>query len=545
ALVDVTNYVAYDRARPLHVYDVKKLTGGFVEARLGRDGEKFLALDGREYELTAEMCAIADGSGVIGLGGVMGGESTKVTEATTDVFVESAWFDPIRTAQTGRTLGLTSDAQYRFARGVDPGFVAPGLELATRLILDLCGGEPSEATLAGQIPAPPPAFAFDRGYVKKLSGLSVDARRIDRILTDLGFGLSGDAVQPPSWRRDVEGKADLVEEVARIEGFASLPSEPLPEMPRQPGGALTVRQTRMRNARREMASRGYAEAVTWSFMRGGWAALFGGGQPELRVSNPIASDLDWMRPSILPNLIEAAARNARQGFADAAIFEVGPTFRGDRPEDQATTVAALVAPHAPRSWAGAAADPLFTLKADLLALLDELGAPNLQLVQGDTSPWWHPGRSARLQLGPKTIVAEFGELNPRILKALDAEGPMLAFELDLGAIPEPKRKATKTKAALALSPLMPLSRDFAFLVDAATPAGELVRPILAADKQLIAQARVFDVYQGKGVPEGQKSVAVEVTVQPTEKTLTDAEIEALSARIVAAAGKAVGAKLRS
>jgi phenylalanyl-tRNA synthetase beta chain len=545
ALVDVTNLMSYDRCRPLHVYDAGKLTGGWIEARLGRDGEKVEALDGETYDGGPEICVIADASGAIGLGGVMGGESTKVTEATTDVFVESAWFDPIRTAQTGRTLGLTSDAQYRFARGVDPGFVIPGLELATKLILELCGGEASELRLAGQVPAPPPAFAFDRAYVKKLSGLSVDAKRIDTILTDLGFELKGDQVQPPSWRRDVEGKADLVEEVARIEGFGSLPAEPLPEMPRQVGGALTVRQTRMRNARREMAARGYAEAVTWSFMRGEWASLFGGGHPQLRITNPIASDLDWMRPSILPNLIEAAARNARQGFADAALFEVGPTFRGDQPGDQTTTVAALVAPHAPRRWDGVASDPLFTLKADLMALLDELGAPNLQIVQGETSPWWHPGRSARLQLGPKTVIAEFGELHPQILKTLDAEGPMLGFELDLGAIPEGKRKATKTKPPLALSPLMPLSRDFAFLVDAATPAGELVRPILGADKALIADARVFDVYQGKGVPEGQKSVAVEVTVQPTEKTLTDPEIEALSARIVAAAEKAVGAKLRS
>jgi len=545
ALVDITNLMSYDRCRPLHVYDAAKLTGGVIEARLGRAGEKVEALDGETYDAGPEICVIADGSGAIGLGGVMGGESTKATEATTDVFVESAWFDPIRTAQTGRSLGLTSDAQYRFARGVDPGFVVGGLELATKLIVEICGGEPSELTLAGELPAPPAAFDFDRAYVRKLSGLEVPPARIDAILTALGFTLSGQSVQPPSWRRDVEGKADLVEEVARIEGFAALPAEPLPEMPRQPGGALTVRQTRMRNARRAMAARGYAEAVTWSFMRGAWASLFGGGQPELRVSNPIASDLDWMRPSILPNLIEAAARNARQGFADAALFEVGPTFRGDQPQDQATTVAALVAPHAPRSWAGQGGDPLFQLKADLMALLDEMGAPNLQLVQGETSPWWHPGRSARLQLGPKTIVAEFGELNPRILRALDAEGPMLAFELDLGAVPEPKRKPTKTKPALALSPLMPLSRDFAFLVDAGTPAGDLVRPILGADKALIADARVFDVYQGKGVAEGQKSVAIEVTVQPTEKTLTDAEIEALSARIVAAAEKAVGAKLRS
>jgi phenylalanyl-tRNA synthetase beta chain len=475
----------------------------------------------------------------------MGGESTKVSEATTDVFVESAYFDPIRTAQTGRMLGISSDAQYRFARGVDTGFVVPGLELATQLILDICGGEPSEVRVAGHVPAPPAAIAFDRAYVKKLAGLNVEGARIDEILTDLGFEVRGEMVTPPTWRRDVQGKADLVEEVARIEGFASLPSEPLPEMPRAVGGVLTVRQARMRNARRALAARGYAEAVTWSFMRTGWARLFGGGDEKLRLTNPIASDLDCMRPSILPNLIEAAARNARQGFEDAALFEVGPTFKGDEPADQLTVVAALIAPHPPRRWDGAQEDPLFALKADLMALLDEMGAPPLQVVQGQASPWWHPGRSARLQLGPKNVVAEFGELHPRVLKDMDAEGPMLAFELDLGAIPEPKKKPTKTKPALALSSLMPLTRDFAFLVASDTPAGELVRPILGADKTLIADARVFDVYQGKGVPEGQKSLAVEVTIQPTEKTLTDAEIEAISARIVTAAEKSVGAKLRS
>jgi phenylalanyl-tRNA synthetase beta chain len=545
ALVDITNLMSYDRCRPLHVYDAAKLAGGFIEARLGRPGERLEALDGKTYDITPDVCVIGDGSGAIGLGGVMGGESTKVSETTTDVFVESAYFDPIRTAQTGRTLGIGSDAQYRFARGVDTGFVGPGLELATRLILDLCGGEPSEVRVAGREPAPPAAIAFDHAYVKKLSGLRVDSPRIDAILSGLGFAVRGEMVTPPTWRRDVGGKADLVEEVARIEGFGSLPSEPLPQMPRAAGGVLTVRQTRMRNARRFMAARGYAEAVTWSFMRTEWAKLFDGGGERLRLVNPIASDLDCMRPSILPNLIDAAARNARQGFADSAIFEVGPTFMGDEPQDQRTIVAALIAPHPPRRWDGAKDDPLFALKADLMALLDELGAPPLQVIQGQASAWWHPGRSARLQLGPKNLVAEFGELHPRVLKAIDAEGPMLAFELNLDAIPEPKKKPTKTKPALSLSALMPLTRDFAFLVDQATPAGELVRPILGADKALIADARVFDVYQGKGVPEGQKSVAVEVTVQPTEKTLTDAEIEALSARIVAAADKAVGAKLRS
>lgn len=544
-LVDITNLITYDRARPLHVYDAAKLSGGFLEARLGREGESVPALDGKTYAATPEICVIADGSGAIGLGGVMGGESTGCSEATTDVFVESAWFDPIRTAQTGRALVISSDAQYRFARGVDPQSLVPGLELATRLILDLCGGEASEVTLVGDAPASPAAVTFDRAYVKKLAGLDIPASRTDEILIALGFAIDGDQVTPPSWRRDVEGKADLVEEVARIQGYDALPATALPEMPVQAGGVLTIRQGRVRAGRRALAARGYAETITWSFMKRANAALFGGGQAELVVTNPIASDLDCMRPSILPNLIEAAGKNARRGFADAALFEIGPYYKGDQPADQVTAIAVVVAPHPPRRWDGGASDPLFDLKADLMALLDEFGAPALQTVQGANSDWWHPGRSARLQLGPKTVVAEFGELHPRILKALDVEGPMIGFELNLDAIPEPKRKSTKTKPAFQPSTLMPLSRDFAFLVDAKTPAGDLIRPIQGADKALIADARVFDVYQGQGVPEGQKSVAVEVLVQPRDKTLTDAEIEALSAKIVAAAAKAVGAKLRS
>jgi len=544
ALVDVTNLVSQDRCRPVHVYDAKKLSGPVIEARLGREGESILALDGKTYEVGPEVCVIADASGPVCLGGVIGGEESGCSDETTDVFVECAWFDPIRTAQTGRTLGITSDAQYRFARGVDPESPVPGLELATQLILQLCGGEPSEVRVAGHAPAPPKAIVFDRGYVKKLSGLTVSPARIDDILTKLGFAVDGDAVTPPSWRRDVEGKADLVEEVARIEGFDALPALPLPEIARPAGGVLTLRQRRMRDARRTMAARGYAEAITWSFMRQEWTELFGGGDPKLKLTNPIASDLSTMRPSALANLIDAAARNARKGFPDAALFEVGPNFRGDEPADQWTAVTALLAPHSPKHWAKVGGDPLFALKADLLALLDEMGAPTLQVVQGQNAAWWHPGRSARLQLGPKVVVAEFGELHPRILKALDAEGPMLAFEVSLDAIPEPKRKGVKTKAALELSPLMPLTRDFAFVVAADTPAGDLVRPILGADKALIADARIFDVYQGQGVPDGQKSVAIEVVVQPRERTLTEGEIEGLSGRIVAAAEKAVGAKLR-
>jgi phenylalanyl-tRNA synthetase beta chain len=544
ALVDVTNLISYDRARPLHVYDAAKLTGGFIEARLGREGESLQALDGKTYAVTPEICVIADGSGVLGLGGVMGGEASGCSEETTDVFIESAWFDPIRTAQTGRTTGIVSDAQYRFARGVDPGFVVPGLELATRLILEICGGEASDVVVAGEAPAPPSAVRFDRSYVRKLSGLTIAPDRIDRILGDLGFSVGGEIVTPPTWRRDVEGKADLVEEIARIEGYGALPAEPLPEIARPAGGVLTVRQTRMRNGRRAMAARGFAETITWSFIRRDWAELFGGGAANLVLTNPIAADLSTMRPSILPGLIEAAGRNARRGFPDVALFEVGPYYEGDEPGDQKTAIAAVLSPHPPRRWDGGGDDPLFALKGDLVGLLEDLGAPALQAAQGAASPWWHPGRSARLQLGPKVVVAEFGEIHPRILKAMDVDGPVLGFEITLDAIPEPKKKATKGRPALNASALMPLSRDFAFVVGQATPAGEVARAAAGADKALIADVRVFDVYQGKGVDEGMKSVAIEVAIQPRDKTLTDAEIEALSGRIVAAVDKAVGGKLR-
>jgi phenylalanyl-tRNA synthetase beta chain len=550
ALVDVTNLITYDRARPLHVYDAAKLTGGFVEARLGREGEDVLALDGRSYAVTPEICVIADGSGAIGLGGVMGGESTGCSDGTTDVFLECAWFDPIRTAQTGRTTGIASDAQYRFARGVDPGFVRPGIELASRLIIALCGGEASEVRLAGALPAQPAPIAFDPAYVRKLAGLDLPRERTLDILTKLGFTCESNnqelIVQPPTWRRDVDGKADLVEEVARIAGYDALPAEPLPPLPRPVSGVLNPRQARMRTARRALAAMGYAEAVTWSFTARAIAEAFGGGQAELVLANPIAPELDTMRPSILPTLIEAAGRNAKRGFPDVALFEIGPVFAGERPQDQRTAITAVLAPHPPRRWDGVASDELFALKGELMALLEEIGAPvgSLQTAQGSASPWWHPGRSARLQLGPKAVLAEFGALHPAVLKALDVDGPIYAFEVWLEAIPEPKRKAVKTRPALELSPLMPLSRDFAFVVDAGVAAGDLVKAVQGADKALIAQARVFDVYAGAGVPEGAKSLAVEVQIQPRDHTLTDAEIEALSARIVAAAEKAVGAKLR-
>ena len=556
-LVDVTNLIAYDRCRPLHVYDAAKIVGGEIVVRGGQvavgsgEHEHLIALDGKTYAVDPAMCVISDAAGErpIGLGGVMGGESTGCSDDTVDVFVESAWFDPLVTAQTGRTLTINSDAQYRFARGVDPAFVVPGLELATRLILDLCGGEPSEVVVAGQGPANPAAFDFDPARVGQLTGLSLEDDRIAGILTRLGFEIvraTSWTVTPPSWRRDVEGPADLVEEVARIEGYGALPSTPLPDQGAPSRGVLNPRQARVRRARRALAAMGYAEAVTWSFTKQSTAALFGGGDERLLVENPIAADLHGMRPSALPNLIPAAARNAARGHADACLFEVGPIYLDDSPTGQRTVIAGLIAPRAARHWGGEAEDALFGLKGDLMALLDELGAPvgSLQLVQGQNRDWWHPGRSARLQLGPRTVMVEFGALHPRVLKLLDADGPMLAFEIVLDAVPEPRGAKSKARGAANLANLMPLTRDFAFLVEDGKAVGDLTRAVAGAGKALIAEVRVFDVYRGSGVPGGMKSVALEVVIQPVGATLTEPEIEALSARVVAAADK-TGARLRS
>ncbi len=546
ALADITNFLTFDQARPLHVYDAARLAGGFIEARMGRTGERLEALDGRSYTLDPDLCVIADGSGAIGLGGVMGGASTGCSEATTEVFIESAWFDPILTAQAGRKTGIVSDAQYRFARGVDPQSLVPGIERATGLILELCGGEASDITLAGEPPSPPEPIAFDPTYVERLSGLKISDDRINAILGDLGFTLESGGVRPPSWRRDVAGRADLVEEVARIAGYDALPATPLPAMARREGGVLTPRQNRIRVARRALAALGYQEALTWSFVSRSLAETFGGGQEALVVDNPISADFDCMRPSILPGLLLTAQRNARRGFPGVQLFEIGPVFEGDTPQDQKTALAAVLSPGVERRWDGARPPDVFSLKADLLAVLEEIGAPvgSLRIEQGAARPWWRPGRSAALKLD-KVLVAEFGELHPAVLAQVEAEPSLLAFEAWLEAAPEPRRKAVKTRAALNLSPFMPLKRDFAFVVPSATAADDLVRAVLGADRALISEARVFDVYVGEGLAEGAKSVAVEVVVQPTKATLSDPEIESLAARIIAAAEKAVGARLRT
>ena len=552
ALVDVTNYIAYDRARPLHVYDADKLKGE-IHARLGAGGERFLALDGREYDVDETMCVIADDNGVLGFGGIMGGEETGCTEETQNVFIECAYFDPLRTARTGRTTGIHSDARYRFERGVDPNFILPGIELATRVILDICGGEPSDVELAGAIPPFDRTVLFPPTEVERLTGMKVEPQGSESILTALGFTVRKSdpwQVDAPSWRPDIEGKADLVEEVARIVGFDHLPAALLPMRNAVEPPKLTIAQDRRALARRALASRGMLEAVTWSFMDERHAGLFLS-ENQLKaqgliLANPIASDLGAMRPSVLPNLLLALQKNADRGRDALALFEVAAQYGGDQPDEQMMMASGARRGAPARHWQGAAPAPdVFTAKADALTALEAAGAPLASLQTTDDAPhYYHPGRSGALRLGPARPLAFFGEIHPRVLKEMDVEGPAFGFEVFLDMIPEPKKKPTKTRPALDASEFLPLSRDFAFVVDEAVTAEALLKAVRGAEKKLVAEVLLFDVYRGKGVPDGKKSLAVEVVIQPREKTLTDAEIEAVSTRIVAQVEKACGGVLR-
>lgn len=551
ALVDITNLLSLDRARPLHVFDAAKLNGA-IHARLAKDGETLLALDGKTYTLKPSMCVISDDAAALGLGGVMGGEASGCTQTTTDVFIESAYFDPARTRETGKLTGIVSDARYRFERGVDTGFVIDGLELATQWVLELCGGEPSEILVAGEAPAAPGAIDFPLKEIARLTGIEMNATRASEILQSLGFkfdakGKDALTITPPTFRRDIHGKADLVEEIARIHGFDNMPAISLTRPAGRPKPILTPLQVRGRLARRALAGLGYLEAVTWSFLPRAQAEAFGGGDAKLVLDNPIAADLNTMRPSVIANLLTTAQKNADRGNSPAQLFELGPVYLGDGPTDQRTSIGAVRVGIPGRHWrAKTAAPDLYDIKADLGALLDALGQPmsRFQFAAPDR-PWLHPGRGAALKLGPKNTVAVFGEVHPGILKTLGVDGPAVAFELFLEDIPAQKGKGGKTKPALEASDLMPLTRDFAFLVSAEKSAGDLVRAIEGADKDFIAAVSVFDVYQGQGVPEGQKSIAVEVRIQPKDKTLSDSDIEAISKKIVAAAAKSAGATLRS
>ena len=558
ALVDITNYLTFDRARPLHVFDAKKVKGDIV-VRRARAGEEIVALDGKTYKLGADNVVIADDNGVESIAGVMGGEHSGCDEATTDVLIESALWDPMNIARTGRDLGIVTDARYRFERGVDPAFCLPGLDLATHLVMELCGGEPSETVVAGAPPASQRAIDFPFSEVERLTGMSLETDEMAAILEKLGFGLMRQAtnadrvhVKIPSWRPDVEGKADLVEEITRVAGLDRVISTPMPRDDLSiPKPILTLLQKRTRQARRALAARGLVEAVTWSFISKERATLFGGGAPELALANPIAADLSDMRPSLLPGLVAAARRNANRGMGDVALFEVGQVFKGAGEKDQRMAAAAIrratARPSgAGRHWSGKATEvDVFDVKADALALLASLGVQTagMQLVSGAPG-WFHPGRSGTLQFGPKNIIGYFGELHPRALEALDVSGPIVAFEITLDDIPAPKARPTKTKGKLELAELTPVERDFAFVVDRAVKAADILRHARAAERALIVDAGVFDVYEGPGVGEGKKSVAISVTLQPREKTLTDVEIDAVAAKIIAEVSAKTGATLR-
>ena len=554
ALVDITNFLTYDRGRPLHVFDAKKVKGNLT-VRRAQNGETLLALDGRTYTLDNAMCVIADERAVESLAGIMGGEESGCDETTTDVLIESALWNELNIAQTGRKLGINTDARYRFERGVDPNFTVPGLDLATQLVLDFCGGEPSEVFLAGDPTPKEKVIDFPLSELPRLSGLKLSLNDIRRILEKLGFFVAGQGervkIAVPSWRPDVHGRADIVEEIVRIVGVDQVQPTPFPrgENARKP--VLTTIQQRTRKAKRALAARGLVEAVTWSFVSKREAELFGGGQGELALANPIAAELSDMRPSLLPGLIMAAQRNADRGLGDAALFEVGQVFKGNKPEDQFTAATgirrALAKPDgAGRHWSRPVAPvDAFDAKADAYAVLAAAGAPvqALQIVPGGPS-WLHPGRSGTIQMGPKNVIGYFGELHPRTLTALKADGPLVGFEVLLETIPEPKAKATRAKPMLELSPFQPVERDFAFIVDRAVKAGDIVRTAQSADRKLISNVRVFDVYEGQGIDPGKKSVAIAVTLQPREKTMTDEEIEALAAKIVAEVVKRTGGTLR-
>ena len=553
ALVDITNFMTYDRARPLHVFDAKKVKGNLV-VRRARDGETLLALDGRTYTLDNNVCVIADEHGVESLAGIMGGEASGCDENTTDVLIESALWNEINIAQTGRKLGISSDARYRFERGVDPAFMVPGLELATRMVMEICGGTPSESVVVGKAHGDDRVIDFPLTEVKRLAGIEVPLPEMRGILTRLGFITAGNGpvmkVAIPSWRSDVEGKADIVEEIVRIVGVDKVPETPFErgEEPRK--AVLTPIQLRTRRAKRAAAARGMVEAVTWSFISKQAAELFGGGKSELTLANPIASDLSDMRPSLLPGLIAAAQSNVDRGFADVALFEVGQIFEGDRPEDQLVAAAGVRRGFASskgigRHWSGSAQADAFDVKADALAVLAAAGAPMqaLQIVPGGAS-FLHPGRSGTIQIGPQNILGYFGELHPRTLQALRADGPVVAFEVILDRIPPARQKPTRAKPPLELSLFQPVSRDFAFIVDRAVKAGDIVRTAQNVDKKLISEVTVFDVYEGKGIDEGKKSIAIAVTMQPREKTMTDEEIDAVATKIVAEVTKKTGGTLR-
>lgn len=549
ALVDVTNYLAFDLGRPFHVFDADKLKGDLT-VRLAQPGEHLRALNGREYELDAGMTVVADRDGVLSIAGIVGGEPSGCTDATVNLFLECALFDPVRTAATGRALGIESEARYRFERGVDPASVKPSIEAATQMILELCGGKASNIVVTGREPDWRRFIELRPSRIHQLGGLDLPETRAKRLLEGLGCTVNlTDGVfhvAVPSWRRDLEDEADLVEEVLRLSGLDAIPPVSLPRESALPRPALNPAQRRARIIRRTLAGRGMVEAVTWSFVADKDARLFEGGSPRLRLVNPISAELDMMRPSALPNLVAAARKNAARGFIDAALFEVGPVFGDDMPGGQALVAAGIRAGNSgPRNWARHPRSvDIFDVKADLNAALSAASLPiaALQVVR-EAPSFYHPGRSGTFTLPDKTAVARFGELHPKILAAFEVSGPLVAFEIFLDSIPEPKKK--RSPAPFRPSPFQAVERDFAFVVDAGVTSEALLKAAASADRELITAVSVFDVYAGKGIAAGKKSLAIAVRLEPANRTLTDEEIEAVTKKIVAVVEKATGGTLRA
>jgi phenylalanyl-tRNA synthetase beta chain len=543
-LVDITNYIMLGYGRPLHVYDLAKLQGALV-ARRAKEGEEVLALNGKTYALDPSMTVIADDEGAHDIGGIMGGEHSGVTEATTDIVIECAYFTPEHIALTGQKLQLVSDARSRFERGVDPAFLDAGVQLATQLVLDLAGGAASEMVRAGAPPVADKVVAYDPARSEELGGIAISEDRQQVILQDLGFTVTrGDPwrIDVPSWRRDIDGSADIVEEVVRIEGLDLVPSTPLPRAPGVARPTATAEQMIERRARRTAAARGLNEAVTWSFIAEAEAAPFGGAAWIL--ANPISEEMKAMRPSLLPGLIAAARRNLARGAEGVRLFEIGRRYLADA--ERPTLGLVLAGPKGARHWQGGAGEvDAYDAKAEVLAVLAAIGAPvdNLQVL-GDASSVYHPGQSGRLCLGPKTMLAEFGALHPRLLREFDVDGPAVAAEIFLDALPKRRGGTGHRRSAYAPPALQPVRRDFAFIAPARLAADALLRAVRGADKEAIAGVTLFDRFTGAGVPEGKISLALEVTLQPGDKSFTEAELRAISDRIVAAA-EALGASLRA
>ncbi|KPP84288.1 MAG: phenylalanine--tRNA ligase, beta subunit [Rhodobacteraceae bacterium HLUCCO07] len=544
-LVDVTNFFTFDQNRPLHVFDAAKVQGD-LRIRRAKDGEKLVALDEKEYTLSDGQIVIADDQGVESIAGIMGGLETGCTMETTDVFLEAAVWDHVQVAYAGRALKINSDARYRNERGIDPAFNMPAIELATQMIIELCGGTPSEVVVAGEVPDVSRAYRLDPARVISLVGMDIPESEQRQTLTKLGFRLEGNMAHVPSWRPDVMGEPDLVEEVARIASLTKLKGIPMRRTQvGVPKPVLSLHQRREQAARRVCASLGYNECVTYSFIDRASAALFGGGTDATMLDNPISSEMSHMRPDLLPDLLQAAARNQARGFHDLALFEVGPAFHGGEPEEQRLQVSGLlVGRTGPKDVHGASRMvDLYDAKADAEAVLAAIGAPAKVQILRDGPAWWHPGRHGKICLGPKKVLGIFGEIHPKVLKELDVRGPAVGFTIWPDEVPAP-RKRNATRPALEASDLQAVERDFAFVVGTEVEAQALVNAAMGADKALIENVRVFDEFIGGSLGEGKKSLAITVRIQPQAKTLTEKEIEAVGAKIIEKVSKATGGVLR-